>query len=108
MQIVEERIDGTRAVASKEAKEKRNLARATQNVLDFWQSRHIAAWCQKGENKNLYAIVEDDSEAIEETTDTDDDPQALCLLEDSEHEQWHEVTQVTLPFCGLPELGDVD
>ena len=39
----------------------------------------------------MYAIGEDDSENIEESADNEEDLQARCLLEDSEHEQWQEV-----------------
>ena len=52
---------------------------------------HIAAWCRKGGNKNLYAIDEDDSENAEESAVNKEDPQAWCLLEESENEQWQEV-----------------
>ena len=37
---------------------------------------HIAAWCRKGSNKNLYAIDEDDSENVEESAEDEDDLQA--------------------------------
>ena len=49
---------------------------------------HIAAWCQEGGIQNLYVIDEDESEAIEETPDHDEDLQAW---EQSEHWQWQEV-----------------
>ena len=52
---------------------------------------HIAAWCRKGGNQNLYAIDEDDSENVEEATDNEEDLEAWCLLERSENEQWQEV-----------------
>ena len=45
------------------------------------KTRHIAAWCQKGGNKHLYASGEDESETIEETLDNDEELQAWCLLE---------------------------
>ena len=45
---------------------------------------HIAAWCRKGDNKNLLAIDED-SEHIEEAHDSEGDLQAWCLLE----ERWN-------------------
>ena len=35
-----------------------------------------------------YAIDEDDGESIEGTPDNDEELQAWCLLEESEHEQW--------------------
>ena len=52
---------------------------------------HIAAWCRKGSNKNLYAIDEDDSENAEESAENEEDLQAWCTLEESESEQWQEV-----------------
>ena len=51
---------------------------------------HIAAWCKKGGNTNLYAIDED-SGNIEESVRNEEDLQAWCLLEESENEQWQEV-----------------
>ena len=39
----------------------------------------------------MYAIDEDDSENVEESAEDEDDLQAWCLLEESEHEQWQEV-----------------
>ena len=62
-----------------------------QSMLDLWQTGHIAAWCRKGGNNNLYAIDEDDSENFEEAADNEEDLQAWCLLEESENEQWEEV-----------------
>ena len=52
---------------------------------------HIAAWCRKGGNKNLYAMDEDDSENAEESAEKKEDLQAWCTLEESENEQWQEV-----------------
>ena len=52
---------------------------------------HIAAWCRKGGDTNLYATDEDDSENVEEPTDNEEDLQAWCLLEERENEQWQEV-----------------
>ena len=60
----------------------------------FWTSGktgHIAAWCRKGGNKNLFAVDEDDSENVEESAENEEDLQAWCLLEESENEQWQEV-----------------
>ena len=55
---------------------------------------HIAAWCRKGGNKNLYATDEDDSENVEESAENEEDLQAWYLLEESEHEQWQEVISI--------------
>ena len=52
---------------------------------------HIAAECKKGNNKNLYAIDEDDNENVDKSTEDEDDLQAWCLLEESQNEQWQEV-----------------
>ena len=55
---------------------------------------HIAAWCGKGGKKNLYAMDEDDSEDTKEysnrSTESEEDLQAWCILEESESEQWTE------------------
>ena len=56
---------------------------------------HIAAWCRKGGNINLYAVDEDDSENVEESTENEEDLQAWCLLEGSENEQWQKGDQQT-------------
>ena len=56
---------------------------------------HVAAWCGKGGKKNLYAMDEDDSEDTNEysnrSTESEEDLQAWCILEESESEQWQEV-----------------
>ena len=52
---------------------------------------HIAASCLKGGNKNLYAMGEKASEINEEAVDNEEELQAWCLLEESEHEPWQEV-----------------
>ena len=39
----------------------------------------------------MYAVDEDESEAIEESVEEEDNLQAWCLLEESESEQWQEV-----------------
>ena len=60
-------------------------------MLDGGKTRHIAAWCRKAGNNNLYAIDEDDRENVEEAIDNEEDLQAWCLLEESESEKWQEV-----------------
>ena len=69
---MEERTHGRRAAARKEAKGKRKAG-------------------GKGGNKNLYAVDEDDSKNVEESTENEEDLQVWCLLEESENEQWQEV-----------------
>ena len=92
---MEGRTHGREAVARKEAKGKRKVAREKPeragHVATCGKTGHIAAWCRKGGNKKLYAIDEDDSENIEESADNDADLQAWCLLEESENEQCQEV-----------------
>ena len=44
------------------------------------------------EREKLVAIDEDDSENVEEATGNEEDLQAWCLSEESENEQWQEVT----------------
>ena len=63
----------------------------TRTCWTWGKTGHIAAWCRKGSNKNLYAVDEDDSENVEESAEDEDDLQAWCLLEESENEQWQEV-----------------
>ena len=63
----------------------------TRTCWTCGKTGHIAAWCRKGSNNNLYAIDEDDSENVEESAEDEDDLQAWCLLEESENEQWQEV-----------------
>ena len=84
----EERTRGREAVARKEAKGGKGESRTCWTC---GKTGHIAAWCMKGGNKNLYAIDEDDSANVEESAEDEDDLQAWCLLEESENEQWQEV-----------------
>ena len=51
---------------------------------------HIAAWCTKGGNTNLYAIDEDDGEKAQESIENEEDLQAWCMLEESGNELWQE------------------
>ena len=81
MQTREERTHGRRAVARKEAKDKRKEAK--EEARACWTSGktgQFAAWCRKGGNIKLYAIDEDDSENVEETPDNEEDLQAWCLV----------------------------
>ena len=83
---MEERTLGRKAASRKEAKGKRKVAREKPERVGR-AARHIAAWCRNGRNKNLYAIDEDDSEKAEESAENEEDLQACCLLQESEHEQ---------------------
>ena len=58
----------------------------TRTCWTCGKTGHIAAWCRKGGNKNLYAMDEDDGENAEESVENEEDLQAWCILEDSENE----------------------
>ena len=62
----------------------------TRTCWTCGKTGHIAAWCREG-GKNMYAIDEDGSENAEESVENEEDLQAWCTLEESEHEQWKEV-----------------
>ena len=83
-------------MARKEAKDKRRVAKvktgragrvARQDILQLGAG--------KGGKKNLYAMDEDDSEDTKDcsnrSTESEEDMQAWCILEESESEQWQEV-----------------
>ena len=54
---------------------------------------HIAAICTNGIwNKSLNALEEDKGDIREEVYEDEDELHAWCLLEESENEQWQEVT----------------
>ena len=44
----------------------------------------------EAKNKNLYAIGKAESEINDEAADNEEELQAWCLLQESEHEQWQE------------------
>ena len=63
-----------------------------KNMLDVCgKTGHIAAWCRKGGNKNLYVMDEDDNENVGGSAEFEEDLQAWCLLEESDNEQWQEL-----------------
>ena len=64
----------------------------TRTCWTCGKTGHIAAMCRKGINKNLYAVDEDENENTEESVEDEEELQAWCLLEESESEQWQEVT----------------
>ena len=93
---MEEEAHGRKAAARKEAKDKRRVAKVkTGRAGTCGKTGHIAAWSGKGGKKNLYAVDEDDSEDTKEysnrSTESEEDLQAWCILEESESEQWQEV-----------------
>ena len=59
----------------------------SRKMLDVWRDRTHCSMVQERRQQNVYAIGEDDSENIEESADNEEDLQARCLLEESEHEQ---------------------
>ena len=57
-------------------------------MLELWRPEHIAANSVKGNwNRSLNAVEEDKGDISE-----DDELHAWCLLEESENEQWQDVT----------------
>ena len=87
---MEERTHGRNAAVRKEAKGKRGGKGESRTCWTCGKTGRIAVWCRKGGNKNLYAIDEDHSENVEESTENWEDLQAWCLLEESDNEQWQE------------------
>ena len=84
---MEERTLGRKAAARKGGKGQEKGGKGeTRTCWTCGKTGHIAPWCRKGGNKNLYA-----SENFEESAESDEDLQASCLLEESENEQWQEV-----------------
>ena len=91
--IVLERDSGPRPEARKEEKGKRKVAKVTPEFAGaVGNLRHIAAICVKGSwNRSLNAVEEDKGDCGKVRED-DDELHARCLLEESENEQWQEVT----------------
>ena len=57
------------------------------------KNEHIAANCTKESwNKSVNAVEEDKGEISEEVPEDEDELHVWCLLEESENEQWQEVT----------------
>ena len=82
MQVAEERVHGRRAVARKEASDKRKTAKVTAEIC--WScGKDTLHHCAQGRNSNLYAVDEEENEISEGIHG--------CLLEESENEQWPEV-----------------
>ena len=83
---------GRKAAARKEAKDKRKAKRERPELVGHCgKTGHTAAWCKKGGMKNMYALDEDDSGSNKESTESEEDLQAWCILEESESEQWQQV-----------------
>ena len=68
------------------------MARETaEHVGHVTNTTHIAVSCPYGGHKDLYAVGEEGSEVSAQAADTEEELQAWCLLEESEHEQWQDV-----------------
>ena len=73
---------------------------------------HVAANCVKGNwNRSLNAVEEDKGDTSEDVHEDEDELQAWCLLEESENEQWQEVSskgsKLKLKQCGHNSLLSV-
>ena len=68
MEIFEERTHGRGAMARKEAAkgQEKGVKGDTRTCWTCGKSGHIAAWCRKEGNNNLYGIDEEESEAVKE------------------------------------------
>ena len=87
---MEERTRGRRAAARNEEKGKRMVAKENpEHVCCAARLDTLQLGVEKDEK--LYAVDEDDGENAKESTEHEEDLQACCLLEESEHEQWQEV-----------------
>ena len=94
---MEERTLGIKGSGKNEGKGQEQGGKGeTRKCWTCGKTGHIAAWCRKGGNKNLYARDEDGSENAEESVENEEDLQAWCKLEESENEQWKEVNQASL------------
>ena len=91
--IVLERDSGPRPEARKEEKGKRKVAQVTPEfaavVGKHDTLRQIAP--RESWNRSLNAVDEDTGDISEEVCEDEDELHALCLLEESDNEQWQEV-----------------
>ena len=89
-----ERDSGPRPQARKEEKGNRKVAKGDARVCwSCGKTGHIAAQCAKGSwNRSLNAVEEDKGDISEKAHEDEDELHAWCLLEESESEQWQEVT----------------
>ena len=92
--IVLARDSGPRPEARMEEKGKRKVAKVTpESAGAVVKTGHIAANCVKVNwNRSLNAVEEDEGDISEEVREGEDELHAWCLLEESENEQWQEVT----------------
>ena len=90
MQIMEERARGSRAKAKKGGKSQEKGGKGDSRTC--WILRQSRAHCSVVENnRNLYAIEEEEHEIHEEALHNDEELQERRLLDLGEHEQWQEV-----------------
>ena len=76
----------------KEAKTRRKAARVIAEHVGFCgKAVRIAALCPRSEQRNFYAIEEEELEINEEALHNDEELQEQRLLDLGEHEQWQEV-----------------
>ena len=92
--IVLERDSAPRPEARKEEKGKREVAKVTPEFAGaVGKQVHTVANCTKGSwNKSLNAVEEDKGDISVEVHEDEHELHAWCLLEESENEQWQEVT----------------
>ena len=92
MQIVEEGAHGRKPMAKRGSKGTEKGGKGDSSTC--WtcgKAGQISASCLKGGKENLNATGEEESEVDEEAIDDEEELQAWCLLEASEHEQWQVV-----------------
>ena len=92
MQIVEEGAHGRKPLAKRGSKGTEKGGKGDSSTC--WtcgKAGQISASCLKGGKENLNATGEVESEVDEEAIDDEEELQAWCLLEASEHEQWQVV-----------------
>ena len=82
---------GKRAVAGKEAKDKRKMAmEKTRACRTCGKTGHTAAWCRKGGNKNCTPLMKMTVKTLKKQLTMRKICEHGCLSEESETEQWQE------------------
>ena len=93
--IVLERDSGPRSEARKEDKDKRKVAKVTQEfagaVGKHYTLPQIAHCTKENWNRSLNAVDEEKGDIREKVHEDELELHAWCLLEESEKEQWQEV-----------------
>ena len=85
---------GTVVQDRRQERSERKVAKVTpESAGAVEKTGHIAANCTKGSwNRSLNAAEEDKGDISEEVLEDEDELHAWCLLEESENEEWQEVT----------------